>query len=118
MNMTWVMTGLVAGILAAAMMGCESGTGGGDDNSQTDNSSTTVNNETGIALPTNATEVADGVWVYQGGTGNELVVDVTSGEIGPGMVAVVQTGSNNTLSVVVRIPEEEEAEAEEATEGE
>jgi hypothetical protein len=84
---------LTAILFAAMLAGC----GGGDDNSQT-----TVTNQTGIDLPTNAVEIVDGLFIYQTGDGNWMQIDITTGETTPATVAVVQAGSNNALSVTVR----------------
>jgi uncharacterized protein YcfL len=94
-------------ILAAGLL---AGCGGGDDT----NIQTETTNQTGIALPTNATEVVDGVYIYQTGEGNWMQLDITTGETTPATVAVVQGGSNNSVSVSVRpfVPPPTEPEAE------
>jgi len=94
------------GVLAAGWL---AGCGGGDDT----NIQNETTNQTGIALPTNATEVVDGVYIYQTGDGNWMQLDITTGETTPATVAVVQSGSNNSVSVSVRpfVPPPAEPEA-------
>jgi hypothetical protein len=80
-------------------------TSGCDSEDSTDNSQTTVNN--GIQLPTNAVEIADGIFIWQDGDGNTLMIDITSGD--PIPVIVKQGGTNNVLTVTVHPPAPETA---------
>jgi hypothetical protein len=73
-----------------------------DDNRASSVESTTINNS-GVNLPTNATELADGIYLYQDGQGNRLTYDSQTGETRP-LTVLVQSGTDNVLTVYIANP--------------
>ena len=89
-------------LIAAGILMLTSGCDSDESNSQT-----TVNNGIQISIPTNAVEVADGIFIWQDGDGNWMTVDVTTDD--PIPVIIGQSGTNNTLTVTVHPPAPEPA---------
>jgi hypothetical protein len=74
-----------------------------DDNATESTTTTTTVNNSGVVLPTNATELVDGLYVYQDGEGNSLTYDSQTGETRP-MAVLVQGGTGNVLTVYLATP--------------
>lgn len=84
---------LIASLTSAALlMGC------GSNDSYNSQTSTT----TGIEIPTNAVEIADGLYVYQDGAGNWMQIDLELADASPRPIMIAQSGTNNAMSISVR----------------
>ena len=98
MHAKWILA-TCAALALLILTGCSLN----DDNrASTATESTTVNNS-GVNLPTNATELADGLYLYQDGQGNRLTYDSQTGETRP-LTVLVQSGTGNVIAVYLANP--------------